>query len=106
MCLVCLVRVHMPQVSVWTPLPCLGYRLTMFNKRVYFFLPLFLMAVTSLPATVLVGKKEVQCFYQYAERKTKFRATVFVFHGGSRDIGFSVSCLDKHYAKVQPRVLY
>lgn len=67
--------------------------MTGLGTQVFYFIFFSLAAVTALPATVLIGEKEEQCFYAYAERKTKFKAEVFVFHGGALDIGFSVRYL-------------
>lgn len=74
---------------------CKANNMAGLGTRVFSFFFLSLAVVTALPATVLIGEKEEQCFFAYAERTTKFKAEVFVFHGGSLDIGFSVRPVKK-----------
>lgn len=52
---------------------------------------LWVVVASALPETFLIGEKEQHCFYIHAEEKEQFKAQVFVFHGGSRDIVFTVS---------------
>lgn len=49
------------------------------------------VVASALPEIYLIGEKEQHCFYIHAKEKELFKAKVFVFHGGSRDIEFSVS---------------
>lgn len=50
------------------------------------------VVVKSLPTTVLVNKNEQHCFFQHTDGETEILVRVFVFYGGSFDIGLSVSC--------------
>lgn len=52
---------------------------------------LWVMVASASQETFLIGEKEEHCFYIHAEENEEFKARVFVFHGGSRDIVFSVS---------------
>lgn len=58
--------------------------------RLFLSLFLCLRTVSSLPAMVFVGEKEQQCFYKSAEGLDELVVKVFVFKGGSLDIGLTV----------------